>query len=110
MSNKTLIPLTCWIDVVDEEFPTELFFAGYKADTGWIMRGPFIEEERARESLQYFNNRGRKLFRYKLERTESIMKVKNPNMKFVDSKTKEEVTANQLVMKVRQPKKVNENA
>ena len=97
--------MTCWIDVVEENFPVELYFAGYKGNTGWILRGPFVEEERARESLQYFYRMPRKIFKFNLDNIESLMKMKAPKFTITDTKTGEQTDVSTLTMKVRQPKK-----
>lgn len=73
-----LVPMTGWIDVNEEKFPDKVFFAGYFSDRNcWILRGPFLDEDRARESLKHYE-RPRKIFTYKLENVETLLKVRRP--------------------------------
>lgn len=77
--SKTLIPLTCWMDIPgDNDFPDEMYYAAYKGESGWIMRGPFIQKERAEESLMYFRHFRCRLYTFKVSEMEELIKTRRP--------------------------------
>jgi len=77
--SKTLIPLLSWIDIPSEEdFPNEMYYSAYKGDRGWIMRGPFIDKEKAEESLKLFRHFRSKIISFTVSEVEEIMKIRGP--------------------------------
>lgn len=77
---KMIIPMT-WIDIKDENFPSEILFMGYLSDRGWVMRGPFLTKEDAEINASFYETRKRKIFTYKVELVEDKMKVRRPKSK-----------------------------
>lgn len=76
---RILIPLTGWIDVpLGIDFPDILYYAAYFIKSEWVMRGPFITEDRALESLQYMRHFSCKIIKYNLNDINSLMKIRLP--------------------------------